>query len=71
MDEYLLSVYKAMLENGFAHPFSIGESYSDDMNILRKVENKAGIWAKGAKNFSITSLHSQDEKPDKDAQSCV
>ena len=53
MDGCLLIVQdclrKAMLENGFAHPFSIGGPAPEaDMQALRTgIENKAGIWAKG------------------------
>ena len=37
------------------------------------LENKSGIWAKGVPKLLLTSLHSQDEKPDQDAynRSCV
>ena len=64
---------KAMLENGYAHPFSIGGPAPEaDMQALRTgMERKAGIWAKGAPKSLITSLHSQDEKPDKDAYNRV
>lgn len=64
---------KAMLENGFAHPFSIGgPSPEADLVALKVgIENKAGIWAKGAPKSVITSLHSQSEKPDKDAYNRV
>lgn len=64
---------KAMLENGYAHPFSIGGPAPEaDMQALHTgMENKAGIWAKGAPKSLITSLHSQDEKPDKDAYNRV
>ena len=64
---------KAMLENGYAHPFSIGGSAPEaDMQALRTgMENKAGIWAKGTPKSVITSLHSQDERKDKDAYNRV
>ena len=58
---------RAMLENGYAHPFSIGGPAPEaDIKALRVgVDSKAGIWAKGAPKSLITSLHSKDEKPDK------
>ena len=64
---------KAMLENGLAHPFSIGGPAPEaDMIALRTgIDSKAGIWAKGAPKSLITSLHSKAEKPDKDAYNRV
>ena len=64
---------KAMLENGYAHPFSIGGPAPEaDMLALRLgIENKAGIWEKGAPLKLVTSLHSQDEKPDKEVYNRV
>ena len=64
---------QAMLKNGYAHPFSIGGPAPEaDMQALRLgIENKAGIWAKGAPKSLITSLHSQDEKPDKEVYNRV
>ena len=64
---------KAMLENGFAHPFSIdGPAPEADVVALKVgIDNKAGIWAKGAPTSVITSLHSQSEKPDKEVYNRV
>jgi endonuclease YncB( thermonuclease family) len=59
---------RAMLENGFAHPFSVGGPAPEaDLKAMKTgMDNKAGIWAKGTPKTVITSLHSQDEKPDKE-----
>ena len=64
---------RGMLENGYAHPFSIGGPAPEaDMKAMRVgIDSKAGIWAKGAPKSLITSLHSQDEKSDKDAYNRV
>jgi len=64
---------KAILEAGFAHPFSIGSSApQEDLQAMKKgIESKNGMWAKGHPSVLITSLHSQDEKPDKDAYNRV
>lgn len=64
---------RAMLENGYAHPFSIGGPAPEaDMKALRVgIDNKAGIWEKGAPKSLITSLHSQDEKPDREVYNRV
>ena len=61
-----LLLLSAMLEKGYAHPFSIGGPASKaDMKALRVgIDSKAGIWEKGAPTLLVTSLHSQDEKPD-------
>ena len=64
---------KAMLESGYAHPFSIGGPAPEaDLQAMRiGMENKAGIWGKGVPSVLITSLHSQDEKPDKEVYNRV
>ena len=64
---------KAMLEAGYAHPFSIGGPAPEaDLQAMRiGMENKAGIWGKGVPSVLITSLHSQDEKPDKEVYNRV
>ena len=56
---------KQMLEQGYAHPFSMdGPAPATDLNALNiGIQNRAGIWAKGTPSVLITSLHSQDEKP--------
>ena len=63
----------ALLEAGLAHPFSIGEAApeADLLAMRRGMESKSGMWAKGTPSFLVTSLHSQDEKPDKDAYNRV
>jgi len=60
---------KAILEAGLAHPFNLGTAAPiEDLEAMQKAINEGqGIWAKGVPKFLITSLHSQDEKPDKDA----
>ena len=60
---------KAILEAGLAHPFSVGEpAPAADLDAMRyAMKNQNGMWEKGAPTYLITSLHSQDEKPDKDA----
>lgn len=57
---------KAMLQAGLAHPFSVGSSApeGDLADLQVGIDNKAGIWAKGVPTKLITSLHSQDEKPE-------
>jgi endonuclease YncB( thermonuclease family) len=64
---------KQMLEQGFAHPFSVkSPAPESDLEAMRKgMQNKLGIWHKGTPRYLITSLHSQDEKPDKDAYNRV
>lgn len=64
---------KAMLEEGYAHPFSIGGPAPEaDLAALKVgMENKAGIWEKGTPKSLITSLHSQSEKPDKEVYNRV
>ncbi len=64
---------KEMLEQGFAHPFSIGAPAPDaDLQAMKTgMNNKAGIWGKGVPTVLITSLHSQDEKPDKEVYNRV
>ena len=64
---------KEILEAGLAHPFSIGEAApeADLMAMQAGAAAKNGMWAKGHPSFLITSLHSQDEKPDKDAYNRV
>lgn len=63
----------AILKVGLAHPFYIdsppSQSVLDAQNFA--ISKKAGMWAKGAPTLLITSLHSQDEKPDKDAYNRV
>ena len=63
----------SILEVGLAHPFSIGSAAPDvDLAALKRgMERKVGMWAKGTPSSLITSLHSQDEKPDKDAYNRV
>ena len=60
---------KAILEAGLAHPFSIdAPAPQEDIEAMKiAVEGKQGLWAKGFPQHLITSSHSQDEKPDKDA----
>jgi micrococcal nuclease len=60
---------KKLLEEGLAHPFSIGgPAPEEDMASLRHaIAFKKGIWAKGAPRFLVTSLHSNDEDPEKEA----
>jgi micrococcal nuclease len=64
---------KEILEVGLAHPFSIdGSAPAEDIASLQKaIDNSAGMWAKGAPTLLVTSLHSQDEKADKDAYNRV
>ena len=64
---------KEMLESGYAHPFSIGNAApQEDMDAMQKgIMEKKGMWAKGAPKFLITSLHSQEEKPDKEVYNRV
>ena len=56
-----------LLREGYAHPFSVEKPAPqkdlDDLNYA--IENKKGMWEKGAPAFLITSLHSQSEYPDK------
>ncbi len=56
-----------LLRGGYAHPFSVEKPAPqkdiDDLNYA--IENKKGMWEKGAPAFLITSLHSQSEYPDK------
>ena len=66
---------REILEAGLAHPFSVGSVASEADLAAQQIaiENKSGIWAKGVPKLLLTSLHSQDEKPDQDAynRSCV
>ena len=59
----------AILRAGLAHPFSVDRPApeTDLIALQTAIENKSGMWKKGAPQKVITSLHSQDEKPDKDA----
>ena len=59
----------AILRAGLAHPFSVDQpAPAADLEALQfAIDAKAGMWAKGAPQKLITSLHSQDEKPDKEA----
>ena len=63
----------SILEAGLAHPFSIGTAAPEaDLTALKRgMERKAGMWAQGTPSVLVTSLHSQDEKPDKDAYNRV
>ena len=60
---------KAILEAGLAHSFSIdAPAPAEDIAAMKvAIEGKKGLWAKGVPKHLITSLHSQDEKADKDA----
>jgi hypothetical protein len=60
---------KEILEAGLATPFSIGSAApQEDLDALnRGISAKNGMWVKGTPQFMISSLHSQDEKPDNDA----
>ena len=62
-----------LIRTGYAHPFSVNkEAPRKDLEDLAFARNnKNGMWEKGTPNFLITSLHSQDEKPDKDAYNRV
>ena len=64
---------KEILEAGLAHPFSMsGAAPEEDIAALQvAIDNSAGMWAKGVPNLLVTSLHSQDEKADKDAYNRV
>ena len=59
----------ALLGQGLAHVFAVDDEPSaTDIEVqLQAVESKAGMWAKGAPEGLITSLHSLDEKPDQEA----
>ena len=59
----------AILRAGLAHPFAVDapSPKSDIDALMAGIESKSGMWEKGAPQKLITSLHSQDEKPDKDA----
>jgi endonuclease YncB( thermonuclease family) len=57
---------KAMLEQGLAHVFTVGDVANEDDLKAQKVgvESRAGMWVKGAPRGIVTSVHSLDEKPD-------
>ena len=63
----------AMLKAGMAHVFSVNTSASQaDIDAMRLgMEGKKGMWEKGVPRYLVTSLHSQSEKPDKDAYNRV
>ena len=58
-----------LLKEGLAHPFSVGAPAPDaDLAAMRHaIAFKQGMWAKGAPGSLITSLHSDDEDPEKEA----
>ena len=66
---------REILEAGLAHSFSVGSAASEeDLEAQRvAIENKSGMWAKGVPKLLLTSLHSQDEKPNQNTynRSCV
>ena len=64
---------REMLERGYAHPFSMGSAAPEaDIEALKKgMADRTGMWEKGTPVGIITSLHSNDEKPDKDAYNRV
>lgn len=62
-----------MLREGYAHVFAVGDS-ADPGDLALQQEAIAahrGMWAKGAPKGLITSLHSADEKPGKEAYNRV
>ena len=63
----------AIIRAGLAHPFSVDQPAPEaDLKALKfAIDTKAGIWAKGAPQKLITSLHSQAERDDKDAYNRV
>jgi micrococcal nuclease len=56
---------KAMLEQGLAHVFAVGDSADNaDLSAQRVgIEARAGMWVDGAPKGIVTSVHSLDEKP--------
>jgi len=58
---------RKLLAEGLAHVFVIDrEANPQDIQLqLQAIANKKGMWAKGAPEFIITSLHSADERRQK------
>jgi endonuclease YncB( thermonuclease family) len=56
---------KAMLEQGLAHVFAIGDDAEPaDLEAQRVgIEARVGMWVEGAPKGIVTSAHSLDEKP--------
>lgn len=57
---------KAMIQSGTAHLFEVkGKPLDEDLKLQAEaIKARRGMWAKGAPEGVITSVHSQDEKPD-------
>ena len=64
---------KEMLESGMAHVFSVGQpAPKEDLDAMSTgMSAKKGMWRKGTPKLLVTSLHSQSEKPNKDAYNRV
>lgn len=64
---------KEMLESGMAHVFAIeNPAPSEDLAAMRiGMDSNKGMWEKGVPRYLVTSLHSQDEKPDKEVYNRV
>ncbi len=59
---------RELLSKGLAHVFEVdGEPNADDLAAQQQaIADKVGMWAKGAPEGLVTSLHSLDEKPDQE-----
>jgi micrococcal nuclease len=59
---------KALIGQGLAHVFSIeGPGNPTTLALQHQAQSEAlGIWAKGVPAGLVTSLHSRDERPDRD-----
>jgi micrococcal nuclease len=64
---------KAILEAGLAHAFSVDQASPDADVVAQQIgmDAQIGIWEKGVPKSLLTSIHSQDEKADKDAYNRV
>ena len=64
---------REMLIAGMAHVFAIeNPAPQADLDAMRiGMDAKSGMWEKGVPHYLVTSLHSQDEKPEKDAYNRV
>jgi len=60
---------RAMLRGGLAHVYAIDRAPEDgDLGVQQQaIQSKAGMWAKTAPEGIVTSLHSNQEDPDKQA----
>jgi len=59
---------QALLQEGLAHLFVMDdEASAEDLAMQAKaIQDGAGMWAKGAPQGIVTSLHSLDERPDQE-----